>query len=141
MTSDRLYTRWGLIGGEPRIHYLHSAHVLLTLPESNDRVVIRPFDLIAALDREGKNYLFVLSAPRTRIRAGREYDYPLDIHSKAGGIRCQLEAGPEGMTVSPGGQLRWHAPTNLQGQTVPVIVTIRDASGKDIQHSFDISVE
>jgi hypothetical protein len=141
MTSSRSYTQWGVVGGEPRIHYLPSAQVLLTLPESNDRVVLRPLDLFASLDREGQNYLFVLSAPRTRVRAGAEYDYPLDIRSKAGGVRCTLEAGPEGMTVSSGGRLRWQVPANQEKKTANVIVTIRDSSGKEIQHSFEIVVE
>src|SRR5262249_10782538 len=91
MTASLLYTQWGLAGGEPRIHYLPSADVLLTLPESNDRVVVRPLDLFASLDRDGKNYLFVLSAPRTRARSGAMYDYLIDIRSKAGGVRCKLE--------------------------------------------------
>jgi serine/threonine-protein kinase len=140
-TDDPLYTRWGLIGDQPRIHYLHSAQVLLELPESNNRVVIRPLDLFATLESEGKSYLFVLSVPRTRVRAGTIYDYPLDVRSKAGGVHYLLEARPEGMTVSPDGRLRWEVPANKQGKTVPVIVTIRDASRKDIQHTFEITVE
>jgi serine/threonine protein kinase len=141
MTASLLYTQWGLAGGEPRIHYLPSADVLLTLPESNDRVVVRPLDLFASLDRDGKNYLFVLSAPRTRARSGAMYDYLIDIHSKAGGVRCKLEAHPKGMTISSDGRLRWQVPPGPEGKTANVIVNIRDASGKEIQHSFEVVVE
>jgi serine/threonine protein kinase len=140
-TTSPIYTQWGLIGGEPRIHYLPSANVLLTLPESNDRVVVRRFDLFASLDKEGRDYLFVLSPPRTRVRSGTDYVYVMDIRSKAGGVRCKLEAGPEGMTVSPGGRIRWHAPPGEEGKRANVIVTIRGASGKEIQHSFELVVE
>ncbi|HWG47787.1 MAG TPA: serine/threonine-protein kinase [Gemmataceae bacterium] len=141
VTGSSLNSRWGQVNGEPRIHYLHSAHVLLTLPESNDRVVVRPLNLLASLDQDGKNYLFVLSAPRTRVRSGSAYDYSIDVRSKAGGIRCKLEAGPEGMTVSSGGRLRWQVPAGQAGKKARVIVNIRDASGKEIQHSFEIVVE
>ncbi|HEY7423356.1 MAG TPA: protein kinase [Gemmataceae bacterium] len=141
MTGSSLYTNWGLIGGEPRIHYLPAAHVLLTLPESNNRVVVRSLNLLAALDKEKQNYLFVLSVPPMRVRSGMAYDYRLDVHSKAGGVRCKLEAGPEGMTISPGGRLRWQVPLGHEGRTINVIVTIRDASGKGIQHSFEVVVE
>ena len=141
MMSGLIYTQWGVVGGEPRIHYLPSAQVLLTLPEGNDRVVIRSLDLFACLDREGENYLFVLSSPRTRVRAGSMFDSMLDIHSRAGGVRCQLEVGPDGMTVSSNGRLRWQVPANQEGKTVSAIVTIRDSSGKEIQHGFEIVVE
>jgi hypothetical protein len=58
----------------------------------------------------------------------------------AGGARCNLEVGPEEMTVSSGGRIRWQAP-GQEGKRANVIVTIRDAAGKEIQHSFEIVVE
>src|SRR5262249_35169202 len=32
MTRSVLYTNWGLVNGEPRVHYLPTANVLITLP-------------------------------------------------------------------------------------------------------------
>lgn len=141
LTSDKYPTHWGLLGGEPRIHYLHSAHVLLTLPEKNDRIVLRPLDLMASVDREGQNDLFVLSVPRSRVRAGKSYDFQLKIHSKAGGVRCKLGSEMEGMTVFPDGKISWEVPKQLKGKTVPVMLAISDASDKDIKFRFDITVE
>ena len=141
MTSERLVTRWGVVNGEARLHYLPAAHVLISLPESNDRVVIRSLNLQKTLDAEGANYLFVLSVPRRKCRAGGTYDYQIDVRSKAGGVHSQLEAGPEGMTVSPGGRLCWNVPSLHEGSVVNAIVTIRDSSVKEIQHSFLIVVQ
>lgn len=141
MTTSLISTQWGLVGGEPRIHYRPSANVSITLPDSNDRILVRPLDLLASLDKESRGYLFVLSMPRTRIRSGTDYVYTMDIRSKAGGVHCKLEAGPEGMTISPGGRIRWHVPKGQKAERVNVIVTILDASGKEIQHSFELVVE
>jgi serine/threonine protein kinase len=140
MTSAKAPTLWGLIEGEPRIHYLHSATVLLTLPEENDRVVVRPLDLFASVDPEGRNNLFVLSVPPRRVRAGKVYEHALEIHSTAGAIHYDVD-GPPSMTISTKGKLSWKVPANHKRETVAVIVTIGDASGKDIKYHFDISVE
>lgn len=141
MTAARLYTQWGVMRGEPRARFLPSANILLTLPESNDRVVIRRFDFIDAVERENPNYLFVLSAPPGHARAGSDFTALLDVRSKVGGVRCRLEAGPEGMTVSDDGRLRWHVPADEAVRAVNVLVTIRDASDKEIQFRFDLVVD
>jgi hypothetical protein len=141
MSHSTQSARWGLVGDEVRIHYLPSAHVLLTLPESNDRVVLRALNLEQALDAKGENYLFVRSVPRMHCRSGRAYDYLIEVRSKAGGVHFKLEAGPNGMTVSPAGRLRWNVPSNQEGSSANVIVSIRDASGKEIQHSFTIRIQ
>jgi hypothetical protein len=141
MTSSSLNSNWGYVGGEPRAHYLPTANVLLTLPESNDRVVVRPLDLMEALDRSSEDYLFVASVPRTRVATGSTYVYRLDARSKAGGVTYKLESGPKGMTVSPAGELRWDVPARQDGKVPRVVVSVRSASGKEALHSFEITVE
>jgi len=47
----------------------------------------------------------------------------------------KLEAGPEGMTVSGSGVIRWSAPERPDPQPVPVIVSVQSASGKEVQTS------
>jgi hypothetical protein len=141
MTGSSLNSNWGYVFGEPRVHYLPTANVLLTLPESNDRVVVRPLDLMESLDRSGENYLFVASVPRTRVTTGGTYVYRLDVRSKAGGVTCKLESGPPGMTLSPAGDLRWDVPARQDGKAPRVVVSVRDAFGKEVLHAFEITVE
>jgi hypothetical protein len=141
ITRSSLTTRWGLFNTEPRIRYLPSANVLLALPWENNRVVLRPLDLTEALNKSGEAYLFVLSRPPGHARAGTTYRYALDVRSKAGGVRYEPTSVPRGMTVSATGEVRWQVPAELRGKLVPVIVTLRDASGKEIAHSFEIKVE
>jgi hypothetical protein len=111
MTGPSLAPGSGLVGEEPRVHYLPSAHLLVTLPESNDRVVVRSLNLIEALKESGRDYLFVLSRPSPDVAAGALFSYRMDVHSRADGLRYTLESGPKGMTVSDDGVVRWRAPS------------------------------
>ncbi|MBV9123135.1 MAG: serine/threonine protein kinase, partial [Planctomycetes bacterium] len=140
MTSSLLYTNWGYVGGQPRIHYLPTAQALVTLPESNDRVIVRPFDLMKALQDSGQDYLFIASAPERHVPAGTEYHYRLDVRSKAGGLAYSLESGPKGMTLSNQGELRWPVPKDQAGLAFRVVVRMRDAGGRETQQAFDLSV-
>jgi hypothetical protein len=140
MTGSSLNSRWGLFRDQPRVHYLPSANVLVNLPESGDRLVLRPLDLIEALNQSGQDYLVVLSRPDPTVAAGATFTYGMDVRSKAGGLRYTLESGPEGMTVSQAGEVRWKAPERADGRPVRVIITVRSASGKEVQHAFDLTV-
>jgi hypothetical protein len=140
MTRSSLNSNWGHFNGEPRARYLPSANVLVVLPDSNDRVVVHPFNLMQELNDSGQQYLFVLSEPRTRAGAGKEYLYAIDARSKAGGVRFTLEKGSEGMKLSDG-TLRWAAPAAAAGKSFDVIVTVRDSAGKEITHAFAVKVE
>jgi hypothetical protein len=126
---------------DPRIRFLPAANVLITIPVSNDRVQIRSFDLFQALEKSGENFLFVLSIPKTRARTGTLYEHSIVVKSKSGGVRFALESGPPGMKVGADGVLRWQVTEQIDAKAHPVIVTIRDGKGKDIQHSFDITLE
>jgi tRNA A-37 threonylcarbamoyl transferase component Bud32 len=142
MTRSSLNSGWGHFNGEPRARYLPSANVLVILPDSNDRVVVHPFNLMQALDDSGQQYLFVLSEPRTLAAAGKEYVYAIDARSKAGGVRFTLEKGPEGMKLPPDtGTLRWQVPAAAAGKAFDVIVTLGDSAGKEITHAFTVRVE
>jgi serine/threonine protein kinase len=145
-TSSRSSPRWGLVHREPRIHteprvhYLPSANVLVNLPESNDCVVLRPLNLVEALKQSGQDFLVVLSRPEPRVAAGGTFTYRMEVHSRAGGLSYRIEAGPEGMTVSETGVVRWKAPERPDRKPASVVVTIRSASGKEYQHAFDVTV-
>lgn len=50
-----------------------------------------------------------------------------------------LESAPEGMKISPSGEISWQAGATA-GESA-VIVRITDASGQELFHSFKISVK
>jgi hypothetical protein len=137
-TGSILYTNWGLAGGQPRFHYLPSAKVLISLPETNDRVVLRPLDLDGELKRSGEKYLFVASVPPARVEADSWFAYRLDVRSSAGGVRFHLESGPDGMKLSEDGVLTWRTPPHSEGRTFRVVVSVRDAGGREVFHAFEL---
>ena len=141
MNSSSVTHRWYNFQGEPRIHYLPRANLLVFLRQDNKQIVVRPFDLMNELDKAGQDYLFVLSPPKTRAKAGAAYVYRMDVKSKAGGVTYKLESGPDGMTVSGAGEVRWDVPAAPTGKSVAVIVNVRDAAGKELFHSFEVAAE
>ena len=134
--------QWGLFAGqEPRIRYLPSANILLTLPSTDDRIVLRKFDLLGDLDQTGVKYLFVTSLPKTRVKAGTEYTYAIQAQSKAGGLRYELQVKPEGMTITKTGVVRWQVPEGAKSKSERVIINVTDKSGKELQHAFEVTIE
>ena len=130
MNGSSVTHRWYNFQHEPRIHYLPRANLLVFLRQDNKQIVVRPFDLIAELDRTGQNYLFVLSPPKTHTTAGEPYAYRLDVKSKSGGLKYKLESGPDGMTISGSGEVRWDVPAAQKGKTVAVVVSVPRRRGE-----------
>jgi hypothetical protein len=131
----------GNFKGEPRVRYLPSANLLVALPESNDRVVLRKFDLMAALDESGKDYLFVASVSPSRVRAGTSFVHPLEVRARNKGLTYTLDVGPKGMSVSNEGVIRWEVPGKLAATPIRVAITIRDERGKEALHVFELTAE
>ena len=52
-----------------------------------------------------------------------------------------LENGPKGMTVSATGEVRWKVPRAFDDKTAGVIILVKDATGRELFHVFDINVE
>ena len=134
-----LSTNWGYRHGQARIRYSPAAKLLLTLPESNDQVVVRHFDLQDELNKAGTDYVFVVSQPPPQVALGANFAYQIETLSKAGSWKCKLEQGPKGMTVSDTGEFRWKV-TRRDGDSVSVIATVRDASGTEAIHTFDLAI-
>ncbi|MBI1917848.1 MAG: hypothetical protein HYS12_24400 [Planctomycetes bacterium] len=71
---------------------------------------------------------------------GKEYVCPLVVRSKKGGVKAKLEGGPAGMKVLPEGKLVWTVPKDFSEAEVDVILTVSDASGQEVFHSFKLTV-
>ncbi len=142
MSDSDMNVRWFYVNREePRIRYLPEAKVMAFLPIGDSQVVVRRCDMDGELDADGKEYLFALSQPTTHARAGSAYAYQMEVKSKSPGVTFKLEKGPDGMTVSNEGQVRWKIPPAQAGKTTPVIVSVKNAAGKEMFHSFDLAVD
>jgi S1-C subfamily serine protease len=124
-----------------RVFFFPDAKLVASIPRSNDRLVLRQFDVEKELERSGINYLLVASRPPTQAVKGGEYRYELGIKSKKGGIKCKLDAGPDGMQVTPDGKLTWAVPADFAEPTAGVILTVSDSSGQEVFHTFRLNVK
>jgi hypothetical protein len=154
--GTRLLTVWGLdempgVDGQEvwdqddltvdkRFHLVPAARLLITLPPTNDRLVLRRLDIEKALDRLGSQALFVKTPSVLHAKAGVLLEHQMDARSQAGGVRYTLSDGPDGMRVSPSGKLTWVAPKETTGESVKAVVTVSDASGREQFHTLTIQV-
>ena len=113
---------------------------LVTVSDTRDSLVVRPFDMMAALEKAGIDYLFVDSLPVTTADPGKAYRYPITVQSKKGGIKFTLDSGPQGMTLSNDGVLSWQVPAVFDPGPAGVIVTIEDSAGQSLFHTFNVQV-
>ena len=124
---------------EQRYHFIPDAQLLVTIPTTADRLVLRKLNLDDALEKSGIDYLFVASTPFPYAVLGADYTYPIQIKSKKGGVKYRVESGPDGMKVA-GGVVAWKVPANFQEGPADVIMTISDAAGQEVFHTFKLTV-
>ena len=126
---------------DKELHVIANAKLIITIAQTKDELLLRHFDLIEAMNKAGIDYLFVNSAPPSTATRGRLYIYQLDVKSKRGGVNYTLDSGPPGMTLSRAGRLEWLVPPNYTGSQENIIISIRDASGQELFHSFKVLVQ
>jgi WD40 repeat protein len=126
---------------DKRVLFVPEAKLIAILPRSNDRLVLHRFDLDDALEKAGVDYLFVVSRPPAAASKGTPFAYVPQVKSKQGGLKYKLEAGPEGMKVTPDGKLTWAVPKDAAEGDVDVLLSIADKSGQEIFHAFRLAVK
>lgn len=135
------FDHWGGVGGllplDARVHFAPSAGLLVTVLGTDDKLVLRKYDLHKSLEESGVDYLYVSSRPRTVV-PGKGFEYQIDAKSKKGGVKCKLDAGPTGLAVSEAGKVTWNAPADFR-EPEQVIVTVTDGSGQEIFHTFELA--
>jgi S1-C subfamily serine protease len=134
-----IYVETGFYALDKHIYFIPDAHVIVAIPETNDRLILRQFDLQQALKTAGIDYLFVASSPVTTVAPQSFYTYQIQIESKREGVKFSLEKGPAGMQITPAGKLTWTAGAAENKEIV--IIRITDASGQEIFHTFTINVK
>jgi hypothetical protein len=123
-----------------RVFFFPDAKLVVTIPGSNDKLILYHFDVEKELEKSGVDYLLVTSRPVTEAVKGQPYRYEMVVKAKKGGVKCKLDAGPEGMKATPDGKLTWDVPKNFADATVDVILTVSDSSGQEVFHTFKIAV-
>jgi hypothetical protein len=95
---------------EKRFHFVPAANLLVTIPLTNDRLVLGRIDVRQALDKFGRDYLVVTTRSKLCATAGETFNHQNEAFSKAGGIRYTVKQGPDGLTVSETGETTWLPP-------------------------------
>jgi hypothetical protein len=113
---------------------------MILFGKNKDELILHPFDLDALLAKSEDDYLAVVSDPPHETLAGRTFEYAPVVKSKKGGVKVSLDAGPDGMKLSADGKLTWDVPAAMVKQDAVVILSVSDASGQDLFHTFRITV-
>jgi predicted Zn finger-like uncharacterized protein len=124
-----------------RIHLIPEAKLLVSLPQTNDRLILRAVDLDKELEASKIDYLFVASRPPLSFALGAEFRYQASVKSKKGDVKYNLEAAPTGMTVSPTGLVQWMVPADFADKRVDATLKITDAGGKETFQNLKLTVE
>jgi hypothetical protein len=122
---------------DKRGYFIPDAKLLVHVPLSNDRLILRWLDVAAGLEKSGIDYLFVISQAPTKAKRGTTYRYQMAVKSKKGGVKYKLESGPPGMKVSAAGLVTWAVPAGDSGEK-DVILTVSDRTGQEVFHTFRV---
>jgi S1-C subfamily serine protease len=140
--SDEILGLATLGSGElnKRVWLIPDAKLLVTLPPSQDSVNLIRFDLDEVLENTGYDYLFVTSELPTDATKGGLFTHQMIVKSKKGGVKCKLDSGPAGMSVTEAGWIEWRVPANFTGDSTAVIVSVTDASGQEVYQTVTLRV-
>ncbi len=116
------------------------AKVIVFLPKSNDQIMLYKFDPEAALEKSGQDYLIVTSNAPREVKAGATFTYQIKVKSKQGGVTFKLDSGPKDMVVSAAGVVTWTVPVGTPTGDQDAILTIRDKTGQEVFHTFNVKV-
>jgi chaperonin cofactor prefoldin len=125
---------------DKRVYFIPEANLLITLPTSNQTVVMHNVNLDRELEEAGIDYLYVASRPAISLPRGGTFKYQIEVKSRNGGVSYKLESGPAGMKVSDSGLVTWRT-SRKSSASEDVIISIRDKSGQEITHAFKIAIE
>lgn len=126
--------------GQGHFHYVPWAQLVVNMHWDRKRIFLRKFSLIESLNSTGIDYLFVTSVPPVTADAGKTFTHQIEAVSKAGKVEYKLESAPDGMTISPKGEIAWPVPATETAGPHNVILLVSDKSGEELFHTFDLHV-
>ena len=130
----------GGLATDKRFLFIPAAQLLITIPPTNDRVLLRRLEIDKALEKAGADELFVTTPLLLLVTAGHQLDHQIMAKSKKGGIKYSLTNGPDGLTVTPDGKVKWLVPASLKGQEVEAVLTVEDATGQERFRKITIKI-
>jgi hypothetical protein len=123
-----------------RVFLVPESKALIVIAARGDKIHLVPLDLEAAMSKSGVEVPWVKSTPPCSFKPGVELKYPLQVASKAGGLKYKLESPCAGMAIAPDGVFSWTPPADA-AMEVCVTIRITDAKGRDSVNSFLLTRE
>jgi S1-C subfamily serine protease len=123
---------------DKRIHVIPDAKLLVIIPASNDRLVLRRLDLEQALEQARFPFVAITSRPPTAAKKGATFRYQLQAKADRGDPEYRLGSGPPGMMIAPNGLLTWPVPSDVADSEADVTVHAKSPSGAETSQSFRV---
>jgi len=122
-----------------RVFFFPDEKLIVTLPQSNDMLVLNDLDVEEELEKTGDAFLFVVSRPPQYIKKGRRFEYQLDVKSDAGGIQYKMDSGPSGMRINDEGLVSWRAPRKGDAP-FDAVITVSNEEARETTHAFRLTI-
>jgi hypothetical protein len=140
-TQGPYYALWRGRENGYRLYFVPDAKMLIFLPLDNRQIELHRFDFEQALKESGKDYLFLGSRPPLTVARGATYTYQVNVNSSPPKVKYTMTIGPEGMTVSPEGLVKWQVPHDFAGKQTEVVLTISNEAGKEVLQTCKLEIE
>jgi WD40 repeat protein len=130
---DRSDDRPGPHPGNPlapdkRLIWIPAADLLITIPFSDERLVLRRLNLREAVNRLKIDGVFLTSSALLTARAGTPFRSRIDCVSREKDVTFELIHGPNGLSVARDGTISWEPPAALAGHEESVVVAVSSDS-------------
>lgn len=122
-----------------RVFFFDEAELIVTLPTSNDVLVLNRLSIDDELAKSNDDYLHVVSRPPQYVKRNRRFEYQLEVKSSDDAVGFELDSGPSGMRITDEGSVSWRAPRRSDGP-VDAVITVSNGSGIETTHAFRLTV-
>ena len=129
------------MGVVTRLRYFHDQKILVSLPEDNDRIVIREFDFEQTLKDQDESYLFVISSPPSKVNLRQKYEHKIETCTSFSDLKFELLYAPDGMEIdAETGLITWTPKSIPERGLAKVYAAVTAKDGTKRTLSFDIAV-
>ena len=114
---------------DQRIHYFHYAHLLILIPESNNKMVLLYCPLNKLIKEKQGGYLYVDSVSPAIGIAGKKYEYQVKTVSDNKTIQYILKKCEPGSMLTPEGRLSWDIPADFEKPDAEFEIKVKKKEG------------
>jgi hypothetical protein len=126
---------------DKHVFFIPQAKLIITIPVTDDRLILHRFDAEQALEKSGIDYLLVTSQPSLVAKKGQTYHYQATVKCRKGEVKYCLDSSPKGMQISEKGLITWLVPVDFVDSETRVILSARNASGREVFQPFTLIIE